>query len=72
MNISGLSLASLPCASPSAGRGRFAGQAFVDALPDGISVGIEVPNRSYGPEEGLERSVAGVKRLLAESLPSQF
>ncbi|MDB5722377.1 MAG: hypothetical protein JWP15_2995, partial [Alphaproteobacteria bacterium] len=31
-----------------------------------------VPNRSYGPEEGLERSVAGVKRLLAESLPSQF
>lgn len=47
------------------GEGIFPLQAFVDALPDGIVVGLEVPHRTYGPEERLERSVAGLRALLA-------
>lgn len=49
------------------GEGVFPLQAFVDALPDGITLGIEVPNRIYSPEERVERSVAGVRRLLGEA-----
>jgi sugar phosphate isomerase/epimerase len=49
------------------GEGEFALQAFVDALPDGITLGIEVPHRTYALEERIERSLAGTRRLLGQS-----
>jgi sugar phosphate isomerase/epimerase len=49
------------------GEGAFPLQAFVDALPDGITLGIEAPHRTYSPEERVARSVAGTRKLLGLS-----
>jgi sugar phosphate isomerase/epimerase len=46
------------------GEGAFPLQAFVDALPDGITLGIEAPHRTYSLEERVARSVAGTRKLL--------
>jgi sugar phosphate isomerase/epimerase len=48
------------------GEGDFPLQAFVDALPDGITLGIEAPHRTYTLEERVARSVAGTRALLGQ------
>lgn len=46
------------------GEGGFPLQQFIDALPPGIVIGIEVPNRAYPLDERVRRSVAGTRRLM--------
>jgi sugar phosphate isomerase/epimerase len=54
---------------PPPGEGDFPLQDFINVLPDGIVVGLEVPHRTYWPEERLARSVEGVRTLLANRTP---
>jgi sugar phosphate isomerase/epimerase len=46
------------------GEGAFPLQAFVDALPDGITLGVEAPHRTYSLEERVKRNVNGTRKLL--------
>ncbi len=45
------------------GDGAFDLQGFLGALPAGITVGIEVPNRDLSPDERVTRSLAGIGKL---------
>jgi sugar phosphate isomerase/epimerase len=52
------------------GEGALPLHAFLDALPDGVTVGLEVPSQAlrdqgWGPAERTRRVVEGTRRLLA-------
>lgn len=49
------------------GEGDFPLQAFVDALPDEITLGIEAPHRTYSVEERITRSVKGLRKIMGSA-----